>query len=111
MLARQGDRWLTFPNGSAKAGDARVAYAAMSQVYREWMFWAATAACVMGETFIVISSVRALRGSAGKKAAREALWAILPAIALAWLLVATWTEVRRSGAHEHMSMPMPTSGA
>ena len=78
---------------------------------REWMFWLAAAACAVAELAIIVSSVRTLRRSDGVKAAREAMWAIIPAIALAWLLVATWTQVKRGSAHEHMNMAMPTSGA
>jgi heme/copper-type cytochrome/quinol oxidase subunit 2 len=84
----------------------------MNQPTREWIFWAAVAICVAGEAAIIFSSVRSLRRGDAKKARKlfsETVWAILPAIALAWLLVATWSEVRRAGAHEHMTMPMPTA--
>ena len=100
------DPWLTFPNGSANACRARVAYGAMNQLSREWMFWTAAAVCALAEGAIILSSVRSLRRADGKRAARETMWAVLPAIALAWLLAATWTEVRRAGSHEGMTMPM-----
>lgn len=83
----------------------------MIQLSREWMFWAAAAACAIAEVAIILSSIRSLHRSDGKKAITETVWALLPAIALAWLFAATLTEVRRAGAHEQMTMPMPTSGA
>lgn len=83
----------------------------MIPLTREWMFWLAAFACAAAEAAIIVSSVRSLRRSDGAKAAREAMWAVIPAIVLAWLLVATWSEVKRGSAHEHMNMPMPTSGA
>jgi heme/copper-type cytochrome/quinol oxidase subunit 2 len=78
----------------------------MNQLSREWMFWAAAAACVIAECAIILSSARSLRRAKGKNAVSETLWALLPAIGLAWLLVATWSEVARSGAHENMPMQM-----
>jgi heme/copper-type cytochrome/quinol oxidase subunit 2 len=83
----------------------------MNPLTRYWMFWLAATACAVAEAAIIISSVRSLRRSDGAKAAREAIWAVIPAIVLVWLLVATWAEVKRGSAHEQMNMPMPTSGA
>lgn len=83
----------------------------MNPLTRYSMFWVAAGACAVAEAAIIISSVRSLRRSDGAKAAREAMWAVIPAIVLAWLLVATWTEMKRGSAHEQMNMPMPTSGA
>ena len=83
----------------------------MIPLTREWMFWLAAVACTAAEAAIVVSSVRSLRRSDGAKAVREAILAVIPAIALAWLLVATWSEVKRGSAHEQMNMPMQTSGA
>jgi len=81
----------------------------MNQFSREWVFWAAVAVCALAESAIILSSIRSLRQADGRSAVRETMWAVLPAIALAWLLTATWAEVRRGGAHEQMSMPMPAS--
>jgi heme/copper-type cytochrome/quinol oxidase subunit 2 len=78
----------------------------MSQLSREWIFWSAVAACAVAEAAIIFSSIKSLRRAKGKNAVSETVWAVLPAIGLAWLLVATWCELARSGAHEHMSMPM-----
>lgn len=83
----------------------------MNLLTREWLFWAAAAACLVAEGAIVLSSLRSLRGSNGKNAFSETLWAVLPAIVLIWLFSATWSEVQRSGAHEHMTMPMPASNS
>ena len=80
----------------------------MNALTGEWMFWIAAVGCAAAEAAIIVSSLRTLRLSDGAKAAREAVWAILPAIALAWLLVATWSQVKRASAHEHMNMPMQT---
>lgn len=78
----------------------------MTALSKEWMFWIAAGACAVAETAIILSSVKSLRRSDAKNAAREVVWAVLPAIALAWLLTTTWHEVKRSGAHEQMTMPM-----
>jgi hypothetical protein len=80
---------------------------------RESVFWIAAAACAVAEIAIILSSIRSVRRAGGKNAVRETIWAILPALALVWLLVATWGEVRRAGAHEQMTMPMsmPTSSS
>ncbi len=74
------------------------------------MFWLAAAACALAEAAIIVSSIRSLDRTNTVKAAREAMWAVIPALALAWLLAATWTQVKRGSAHEHMNMPMQTSG-
>ena len=81
----------------------------MTDIFRQWLFWAAAAACAIAELAIIVSSLRSLRGSKPGTAARETMWAVLPAIVLAWLLAATLTEVRRGQTHEHMTMPMPAS--
>lgn len=82
----------------------------MTLPVRELVFWAAAAACVLAEAAILISSFRALRGNSRKSAAREALWAVLPAIALSWILAATWSEMHRMSAHHRMDMPSMPSG-
>ncbi len=83
----------------------------MNPLMREWMFWLAAAACALAEGAIIVSSIRSLDRTNIVKAAREAMWAVIPALALAWLLAATWTQVKRGSAHEHMNMPMQASGA
>ncbi len=81
----------------------------MSQPIREWMFWVAVGACAVAEAAIILSSIRSLRRSGVKSAIMETVWALLPAAGLVWLLFATWGEVKRNGAHEHMTMPMTAS--
>ena len=83
----------------------------MSALTREWLFWISAAACVIAEVAFIISCIRSLIRTHGGKALSEAIWAVIPALALAWLLAATWAQVQRGSAHEHMNMPMPTSGA
>ncbi len=75
------------------------------------MFWIAAVACAVAEAAIIVSSVKSLRQPDAKSAMRETMWAVLPALALAWLLASTWQAVERSGAHEHMTMPMPSQGS
>lgn len=74
------------------------------------MFWGAAAACALAEAAILISSFRALRENPLKSAVREALWAVLPAVALAWILAATWGEMHRMTGHDRMDMPSMPSG-
>ena len=76
---------------------------------REWMFWIAVGACAIAEGAIMLSSFRSLRRGGGKHAVMETLWAVLPAIGLVWLLIATWGEVKRTRTHDHMTMPMTAS--
>ena len=82
----------------------------MNELFRESVFWIAAAACAAAEIAIILSSIRSVRKTK-RHALRETIWAILPALALAWILIATWGEVRRAGAHEQMTMPMPTSSS
>lgn len=70
------------------------------------MFWAAAAACAVAEAGIILSSVKSLSRTKGANAARETIWAVLPAIALAWLLFATWGQIARTVRHQQMTMPM-----
>ena len=83
----------------------------MNAPTREWIFWIAAAACALAEAAIIFSSIRSLRRADGAKAVREAVWAIIPALVLAWLFAATWSEVKRGSAHEQMNMPMTMRGA
>jgi heme/copper-type cytochrome/quinol oxidase subunit 2 len=82
----------------------------MTQSPREIVFWAAVTACVVAESAILLSGLRA-SGSPSRKggAFLEKVWAVLPAIALAWLLAATWGEMRLMSAREHMNMPARAS--
>lgn len=53
------------------------------------LFWACAAACVAGEGALLAAAIR--RSPSG----RELTWAVLPAVALALLLGATWTALPR----------------
>ncbi len=82
----------------------------MGQSLGETIFWISAAACAAAETFILLSSFRAVRAQPKQRGVLwEALWAILPAIALAFVLSATWGAVHRGAEHERMSMPMAAS--
>lgn len=73
----------------------------------ETIFWLSVAACAIAEGFILLSSFRAARKQPAKAIAIwEAVWAILPAVALAFVLGATWHAMHRDRAHEKMNMPM-----
>jgi|SRR3954462_9397505 heme/copper-type cytochrome/quinol oxidase subunit 2 len=92
----------------------------MNQPLAETIFWIAAAACIVAEIAILRST------SAAKPAAKselvpaasrrsEVVWAIVPAIALLVVLVATWRKVESRASHMQMmdhsqmghQMPMP----
>ena len=82
----------------------------MTPLMRELLFWVSVATCAAAEAAILLSALRALPAQKRKLAKFwEAVWALLPAIALAWVLAATWGEVRRAVNHGQMSMPMTAS--
>ncbi len=56
------------------------------------LFWGAVLACAIGEGAIVRSVV--VRQPNGERGIREIVWAVLPAIALAALLLFTWHAMR-----------------
>ena len=88
----------------------------MHQPLAETIFWIAAAACVIAEIAILRSTFAAQRATKSElvpEASRtgELIWAIVPAIGLSVLLVATWQRIEaRAGHmrmdHSHMSMPM-----
>jgi hypothetical protein len=69
------------------------------------VFWAAVLCCVVAEVAIVRSAALS-RAGAGVDGPRlpsvrrgaEVMWAVLPALALAGVLVWTWREMRARGA-------------
>ena len=90
----------------------------MNQPLAETIFWIATVACVIAE-LAILRSTFATR-SANKSdlvptasPRGELAWAIIPAIALAVVLTATWQKIEAREAHmgmmDHsgMQMPMP----
>ncbi len=82
----------------------------MGQSLGEMIFWISAAACAAAEAFILLSSFRAVRVQPKQSGVLwEAVWAILPAIALALVLSATWGAIHRGSSHEKMNMPMTAS--
>jgi Na+/proline symporter len=67
------------------------------------LFWIATALVVIGQIMILRSTVRAMRGASSPRARRGIEWsyAIVPVLALALVLVATW----RAAARHHAPVP------
>lgn len=92
----------------------------MSQSLAETIFWIAAAACIVAEIAILRSTFAAKPVSKSELVAAasrsgELAWAIVPAIALSVVLVATWRRIEarenRMPAMDHSqmdhSMPMP----
>lgn len=91
----------------------------MNQPLAEAIFWIAAAACAVAELAILRSSFAQKKVAQSKlvptaSRAGELAWAIIPAIALSLLLVATWRSVEAREAHMEMmnnpampSMMMP----
>ena len=84
----------------------------MNQPLAETVFWIAAIACVIAELAILRSTFAArnpdkstLVPSASPRT--EVVWAILPGLALAFLLTATW---RRIEAREAQTRPMDHPG-
>ena len=81
----------------------------MSSNFANGLFWLSVACCALAQ-FFILRSVGAARRAAPPTAvvprprgAMELLWAVLPAIALAVVLVFTWRAVRAHGS------PAPSS--
>jgi heme/copper-type cytochrome/quinol oxidase subunit 2 len=82
----------------------------MQPLIRETLFWIAAFAVVIAEVAILRSAFRVLPDkSPGSRRFLETVWAILPALALVWVLIATWGEMHRMSGHDHMKMPMTTT--
>ena len=64
------------------------------------MFWIATALVVIGQLMILRSTVRAMRGASSERARRGIEWsyAVVPVVALAFVLAATWRAAERHDA-------------
>ena len=78
------------------------------------IFWLAVACCVVAELFILRSALAA-RGAqpAGGTLPRvrrpvEVLWAVVPALALALVLAATWRTLHPDSPDTPTSAPPPT---
>ena len=93
----------------------------MSQPLAEIIFWIAAAACAIAEIAILRFSFAAQRANKSElvpAAARsgEIAWAVIPALALAAVVFATWQRIEARESHMQMmdhsgmqhSMPMPS---
>ena len=82
----------------------------MSFSFADGLFWLSVACCVVAQVFILRSvgaSRHAPDGTAGlprQRGVMEMLWAVLPAVGLAVLLVFTWRAVRKNAS---AAMPAP----
>ena len=92
----------------------------MNQPLAEIIFWIAAVACVVAEIAILRSTFVARRATKSDSVPSssqtgELVWAVIPAVALSVVLVATWQriEARQSHMMEHSgmnhAMPMPIS--
>jgi heme/copper-type cytochrome/quinol oxidase subunit 2 len=94
----------------------------MSQPLAEIIFWIAAAACAIAEIAILRFSFAAQRANKSElvpTAARsgEIAWAVIPALALVAVLLATWQKIETRKSHMQMmdhsgmerSMPMPSA--
>jgi heme/copper-type cytochrome/quinol oxidase subunit 2 len=92
----------------------------MSQPLAETIFWIAAVACVIAEIAILRSTFAARRATKSElvpssSTRSEVAWAIIPAVALALVLTATWQRIEARESHMQMmdhsgmehSMPMP----
>jgi heme/copper-type cytochrome/quinol oxidase subunit 2 len=92
----------------------------MNQPLAEAIFWIAAVACVVAEIAILWSTYAARRVEKSDLVPSASLggeitWAIIPAVMLAALLVATWQRIEARETHTemmhhsgmHHSIPMP----
>jgi len=76
----------------------------MSLSFADGLFWLSVACCALAQFFIIRSVGAARRASAPSAAmprqrgTLEMLWAVLPAVGLAVLLVFTWRAMHPAGA-------------
>jgi heme/copper-type cytochrome/quinol oxidase subunit 2 len=93
----------------------------MNQPLAETIFWIAAAACLVAEVAILRSTLvaqRARRSELVPSSRRgEIAWAVIPALALCAVLVATWQRIEARATHMQMmdhsgmghSMQMPST--
>ncbi|HKR07715.1 MAG TPA: hypothetical protein VJS39_00880 [Gemmatimonadaceae bacterium] len=79
----------------------------MNQPLAETIFWIAALACAVAEIAILRSIIAQRRAQnstviASSTPLAEIIWAIVPAIALAVLFIATWQRIETR--HNHMQM-------
>jgi heme/copper-type cytochrome/quinol oxidase subunit 2 len=76
----------------------------MDLSFADGLFWASVACCALAQLFILRSVGISTRGSSAtaplrsRRGAMELLWAVLPAVALAVLLVFTWRAMQTPAA-------------
>jgi heme/copper-type cytochrome/quinol oxidase subunit 2 len=92
----------------------------MNQPLAETIFWIAVVACAVAEVAILRSTFVARRANKSElvpasSRAGELAWAVVPALALCAVLVATWQRIEARESHMMMdhsgmrhSMPMPS---
>lgn len=76
---------------------------------RVWVFIACVAACAVGHLAILLAvarrpAVNVEPGVPRPRRALEIVWAVIPAIALALVVTATWERVRDGGAEPAVIM-------
>jgi len=94
----------------------------MNQPLAETIFWIAAVACVIAEAAILRSTFAAQRSSRSELVpasprSGELVWAVIPALALCAVFVATWQKIEARESHMQMmdhsgtqhSMPMPST--
>jgi hypothetical protein len=69
------------------------------------LFWIATALVVIGQLMILRSTIRAMRGASSQRARRGIEWsyAIVPVVALSFVLAATWRAAERHDARAQVT--------
>jgi len=93
----------------------------MSQPLAEMIFWIAVVACAVAEVAILRSTIVARRANKSELVpasprSGEIAWAVLPALALCAVLIATWQRIEARESHMQMmdhsgmghSMQMPS---
>jgi heme/copper-type cytochrome/quinol oxidase subunit 2 len=89
----------------------------MSFSFADGLFWLSVACCALAQFFILRSVGATRRASAPdatlprQRGAVEMLWAVLPAVGLAVLLVFTWRAVRSAGNDAPPPASPPSPGA
>ena len=79
------------------------------------IFWIAVACCVVAQAAIVRAAVLAPRADAPAAAVprprrvAEVVWAVLPALALAFALVATWRRMHPGAPLDREAPPAPAA--
>jgi heme/copper-type cytochrome/quinol oxidase subunit 2 len=93
----------------------------MNQPLAETIFWIAVVACAVAEVAILRSTFVARRANKSElvpasSRSGELAWAVVPALALCAVLIATWQRIEARESHMQMmdhsgmghSMPMPS---